>query len=374
MLPSMDDRVGEELGGYILEEPLGSGATGVVYGAHKGDKRVALKVLSPALANQDVLTRRFEREARVLRKLEHPGVVDIHAFGIEGDDAFIVMERLDGETLEARLNRERLTPALVLSVMRQVLAALSHAHEAGVVHRDLKPANIFLCEPSNSPINDEEGDGTPAPHVKVLDFGLAKFLSHDETNAEGTLTRRGRVVGTPAYMAPEQITGVAVDERVDLYAAAVVAYELIADRRPFTNEKRSTLLRAHLFDEVPRFEEVDERLSVDEKLEDVIRRALSKDPARRYASASAFLQALEPFTPEALGELPAVAKIRDRSAPASAVIAPEERDKAAQATLTAPRAPGAKREMWITLAVWLVGLACFGAAVGTMVYAAVVVR
>ncbi len=359
MLRVVDDelRKGSKLGGFILEERLGSGATGVVYRAHRDGQAYAVKVLARDLANADVLKKRFEREARILRKLNHPGIVAVEAFGIEGPDAYIVMELLEGETLEECLARGPLAPEETLAVLQQVLLALAHAHEKNVAHRDLKPANVFLVE----------GSQNGAPDVRILDFGLAKFLSGDESDQEGTLTRKGRVVGTPAYMAPEQITGVSVDERVDVYAAGVMLYELIADERPFAANKRSELLRAHLFEDVPPFSEF-EGLSVDRKLEAMVRRALAKDPARRFASAQKFHDALARFSAKALG--PGVTRRRTRSKAntSSVFIEAQERDAAAKAARRWHQAP------WFEVAIWVAALLCFGLVVATMAYSGIAIR
>lgn len=353
------ERIGTSLGGFEFTERIGHGATGVVYGATRKGESFAVKVLSRDLANTDVLTKRFEREARVLRKLEHPGIVRIVAAGIEGDDVYIAMERLKGQTLEERLQEQRIEGGEALSIMKQVLLAVSHAHDNGIAHRDLKPANVFL-------VDSDDGE----PQVRVLDFGLAKFLSHDEANAEGTLTRKGRVVGTPAYMAPEQITGVAVDARVDVYAAGIMLYEMIADQRPFTDTKRSQLLRAHLFDEVPLFEEISRSINVHEKLEHVVREALAKDPAKRFPTARAFYAALGAFDDSAIEVDSKRSDSRNTAGTNSVVIDVGERE---EAEIRAK--PGAWRQSaWVTALVWVVGLGLFAGVVGTMVYSGVVLR
>ncbi|MEM6954200.1 MAG: serine/threonine-protein kinase [Myxococcota bacterium] len=343
-----------ELGGYALGARLGSGATGVVYRGRKPESNTtfAVKVLASELANGPALAKRFEREARILRKLDHPGIVRIEDFGLEGNaGAFIVMELLEGETLEQHLKRSPLTGEAAVSIMRQVLEALVHAHREGVVHRDLKPANIFLVAAPNE----------ATPRVRVLDFGLAKFLSHDETDPEGTLTRKGRVVGTPAYMAPEQITGVGVDARADLYAAGVILYELLADQRPFPHRKRADLMRAHLF-EPPGA--LPERVAKDRKVEAAVMKALQKDPERRFQSAKDFLRALEGIvesadSPEREGE-------RSDDGVSCVLIEPAERTQAE----TLPW----HRSSWVTALVWVVSLLVFGAAAGTLIYAGVAVR
>ncbi|HEY8427693.1 MAG TPA: serine/threonine-protein kinase [Sandaracinaceae bacterium] len=308
-----DPLVGRTLGAFRIEAKIGSGATGVVYRAlHDPSGRpAALKVLHDNLGSIGGLERRFSREARVLAKLSHPSIVEILAFGVEDGHTFIAMELLEGETLEEQLGRGAIDPKLALGYYDPILDALAAAHEAEVVHRDLKPANVFL---------------TKSGGVKVLDFGLAKMLSVEETSQEGTLTRKGRIVGTPAYMAPEQITGVFIDVRADVYALGVMLYELLADRRPFLYERRRDLLRAHLLEPVPPLSKVRPALEVDPALETLLAKALAKDPADRFANARAMLEALRALPPEPVRLVAGQRRTaRTRTGPSSAVISDGER-------------------------------------------------
>ncbi|MCA9604844.1 MAG: serine/threonine protein kinase, partial [Myxococcales bacterium] len=226
---------------------------------------------------------------------------------------FIAMELLEGQTLEERLEESPIEPLEALKVYQPILEALAVAHEQDVVHRDLKPANVFL-----------EKDGG----VKLLDFGLAKMLSIDETSSEdGTLTRKGRIVGTPAYMAPEQITGVFIDVRADVYALGVMLYELLADRRPFLYERRSELLRAHLLEPVKPITEAREGLWVHDELAALIERSLHKDAGKRFKNAREMLDALRALPPEPVRFDAKIArqKARQRTGPSSAVISAGER-------------------------------------------------
>lgn len=362
---------------YVLGKRIGSGATGVVHEATgvSGEGRYAIKLLQDSVGHLSDLRRRFSREARALSKLDHEGVVEIVDVGVDGETPFIVMEFLEGTTLEELLDDDPIEPSLGVSVVKSILEALAYAHERDIVHRDLKPANVFL-------VGDER-------RVKVLDFGLAKFLSADEFDAEGTLTRRGRVVGTPAYMAPEQISGISLDVRADVYSCGVLLFELLADRRPFDYERRSKLLRAHLFEPVPRLSDVRHGLRVDEKLEDVIRRALSKDPAQRFDDGAAMLAALEPFDGAAV-ELVETARLVPRSAAgtSSVLIESGERDEVsssgeatvqvspeleADATQADTAPPSASQPWhqagWVDALVWSVGVGGLAAAVAVMIYA-----
>ncbi|MFK7985920.1 MAG: serine/threonine-protein kinase [Sandaracinaceae bacterium] len=305
-------RVGSTLGGYRIEAQLGSGATGTVYRAKSEDgDEVALKVLD-SIGTISGLERRFAREAKVLKKLSHPNIVEIVDFGVEDGETFIAMELLEGETLEQRLERESLPIDEVLPLYAPVLAALSEAHAHEVVHRDLKPANVFLVE---------------GGEVKLLDFGLAKMLSVEDTPSdEETLTRRGRIVGTPAYMAPEQITDAFVDVRADVYALGVMLFELLADRRPFRYERRSELLRAHLLEPLPDITACRSGLWVHEALRALIEKALSKSPGDRFEDGTAMNEALLALPDESVRlEALVVPSPRDRREASSVVISDSER-------------------------------------------------
>ena len=311
-----DALVGRVLDGYRLVERIGEGAMGAVYCAEHPDypDPVAIKVLHDDLGSIHGLRRRFEREARALAKMDHPGIVSIADYGMVDNVTYIAMELLRGDTLEDLLADHAVQPARGLRIVRGVLDALAYAHDRSVVHRDLKPANIFLVEGSG-----DERD------VKVLDFGFVKFLSVDDLSQDATLTRKGRIVGTPAYMAPEQITGLSLDVRADVYAAGVVLYELLADRRPFVYERRSQLLRAHLSEPIPPQAGVRAGLSVAPELEALVQKALAKDPNARFSSAREMLEALEalPAEPARL-DVSLTPAIRERTTPTSSVISAEE--------------------------------------------------
>lgn len=280
-----DPNVGRDLDGFLLEKRIGVGATGLVYRAKRGQQHYAVKVLADDYGRIPTLRARFEGEARALGRVDHPHIVHIESWGRVGDTLYLAMELLEGENLQVRLERAPLEAEEVLRWMDQLLDALGHAHQQHIVHRDLKPANLFLTT---------DGD------LKILDFGLAKVLTQAEQEEVFDVTRRGKIVGTPAYMAPEQITGLSLDPRSDVYAIGVLLFELIADRRPFEHTTRARLLRAHLNEPVPAIFEASGGCVVDPKLEEVVRRALAKDPIERYPNASALREALAVFEPEAI--------------------------------------------------------------------------
>ncbi|MCZ7599143.1 MAG: serine/threonine protein kinase [Gammaproteobacteria bacterium] len=205
------------------------------------NRSVALKVLLAEHEGSEVLRERFRREAETLAALSHPHIVAVTDFGVDGEMMFLVMELLEGRTLAELLRATPIEPRRGLAIVRQVLLALGYAHARGVVHRDLKPHNVFVRE------LDDGSD-----HVTVLDFGLARMLGQGGADAR-QLTRAGMLIGTPAYMAPEQASGDvdAIDARTDVYAAGLVLYEVLTRRRPFPGSEPGKLLRAHLLQDPP---------------------------------------------------------------------------------------------------------------------------
>jgi len=257
----------KRIGRYRVLDQIGEGGMGRVLLA--SDDTLRRKVALKTLKRMDKSARRrFLREARAAARISHPNVCPIFEVGEEGGRPFLAMELLPGETLAARLRREPLSPTEALDLAEDLLAALGALHDAGVVHRDLKPSNIFLT-----------------PHgAKLLDFGLARELPGDVARALATatdLTRPGLIIGTPGYMAPEQILGHAVDARADLFAAGAVLYEALTGHRPFRGESAVEALSGTLYEEPPPLAGAPALAALDAP----IRRALAKKPAERYASA-----------------------------------------------------------------------------------------
>lgn len=239
-------------------EPLGHGGMGAVYKARqtKLDRLVALKIIRPESADDAAFAERFTREARTLARLSHGGIVGVHDFGESGDDVplyYFVMEYVDGVNLRQLLEDGQLAPEQALAIVPQICEALQYAHEAGVVHRDVKPENILL---------DSTG------RVKIADFGLARLVEHSAENF--TLTDTHQIMGTPRYMAPEQMEGShAVDHRADIYSLGVVFYEMLTGQVP-----------AGHFDPPSR------KVEIDVRLDEVVLRSLAREPDRRYQQAS----------------------------------------------------------------------------------------
>jgi serine/threonine-protein kinase len=276
---------------------------GAVYEAEREDlaqMRVAIKILHPSVGARADLVMRFRREAETVAALDHPNIVRILDFqSPHGEPAFLVMERLHGAPLGETLDKEgRFGAERVAFVASQVLSALAAAHTANVVHRDLKPDNVFLTNLSG--LRDI---------VKLLDFGVAKLMNarHNEK-----LTQTGSVLGTPAYMAPEQARGANVDHRSDLYAVGCMMYEALAGKPPFAAENYNALL-FEIQRAVPTPIEV-LRPDIDPALAAVVARAMAKNPDERFQTADAFETALSPWVAAsaprgatALGALPEAA-------------------------------------------------------------------
>lgn len=284
-------RVGEVLDSrYRITGVLGSGGMGFVYLAeHVSIKRpLALKLLHREVGEIDEVTKRFEREAFAIGRVDHPNCVNVSDFGKLSDGTFyMVLELLDGVLLSDLLERdERLDWKRVLHIGRHILSALDYAHGAGIIHRDVKPENVILVE------NDDDPD-----FAKILDFGIAKLHDDgankdDDTSPLGSdakLTQHGVTIGTPTYIAPEQAYAQSVDGRADLYSLSVMMYEMITGVPPFDADDVGSLLRMHVSAPVPRFEEAAPDLDVPEAVEAVIRHGLEKKPRNRIGSAAEYI-------------------------------------------------------------------------------------
>jgi serine/threonine-protein kinase len=281
---------GTSFGAYTISRRIGKGGMGSVYESTHGTlgKRVAIKVLHPAVANRAQVRTRFLREAQAVSRLRHPHVVDASDFGVHEGVPFLVMELLDGETLAQRLAREgALSPELAAATLLPVCSAIAAAHAEGIIHRDLKPGNIFLARTRL---------GAEVP--KVLDFGISKFID-DAQAPKGDLTNSSALLGTVWYMSPEQaLDARAVTPASDQYALGVILYECVTGQRAFHGESFFVAMRA-ITDGVfvpPR----SLRPTISAELEAVILRAMRRDPSERFASIDAFARALLAFaTPAA---------------------------------------------------------------------------
>jgi len=284
--------VGTMLGDYLVESVIGDGGMATVYRAHdrRLNRTVALKVLAPQLSHDPRFRDRFIRESRLVASIDHPHIIPIYEAGESGELLFIAMRYVEGSDLRRLLQSTGPLPVpRALRLFQQIASALDAAHHAGLVHRDVKPANILVAQ--GHP-DDPYGD-----HVYLTDFGLTK-----STFAEAGLTSQGQFMGTPRYVAPEQIRGLPVDGRGDLYAFACVAYEVLAGIPPFQRDTELALLYAHVSQEPPPITPY--RPELPPAVNDVMARALAKSPDARYATCLQFVTALQ----EAIAAGPAAAR------------------------------------------------------------------
>ena len=261
-------------GPYTIVGPLGAGGMGEVFRAHdpRLGRDVAIKILSSHRASDPEALARMVRESRMVAALEHPAIVTIHDVGEDAGQFYLVTELVEGETLRERLRRGPLPTREALDHAVTIASALGAAHARGVVHRDLKPENVMI---------------STAGSLKLLDFGVAKFVAPAEAAtaaAHRTLTETGATVGTPAYMAPEQLDGRVVDHRADQFAFGIMLYELLAGRRPFTGATAPELSASILRDEPAHLTSV--RPEVPVPLARIVARCLAKNPDDRYTSTT----------------------------------------------------------------------------------------
>jgi eukaryotic-like serine/threonine-protein kinase len=267
---------------YRLDQLIGRGGMGAVYEARdlQLERAVAVKILLGRDFGDPKALRRFHREARAAARLNHPNIVSVYDFGpVEGEGAYLVMERIYGITLRAVLERDRvLAPALAADLFAQLLDGIAAAHAEGVVHRDLKPGNVIAQQAR-----------APAFMVKILDFGLAKLHSADRLSSE-TVTAPGAIMGTLGYMSPEQLLGGEVDHRADLFAIGVILVEVLTGRRPFQGDNYGELSRALLHDAYHLPRSTPEAVALDA----ILQRCLAKEARDRVGSAAELRRELIP--------------------------------------------------------------------------------
>jgi putative two-component system response regulator len=285
---------GMTLGPYQVMERIGRGGMATVYkGHHVGlDRYVAIKVLPDFFAEEEIYRERFQHEARSIARLKHRNILEVFDFGQEEGVTYLVLELVEGGTLEDRIGAP-MELEDVVRLLEPLAAALDYAHSQGIMHRDLKPSNILLHK-----------DGTPV----LADFGLAKMASSTRR-----LTASGLVMGTPEYMSPEQAADESIGPASDRYSFAIVAYQMLTGRVPFDAETPAAVLLSQVTRPMPAARELRGELSA--HLEDVLRRALAKKPDERYPSTAGFVAALKPAAwVGRTGELPAISLARPRVA------------------------------------------------------------
>lgn len=264
-------------GDYEIEHELGSGGMGVVYLARQKSlhRQVAIKVLRPGRELRQQHVSRFLEEARHLANLRHPNIVPVHEIGDAEGEPYFTMDFIDGEPLSAIIARGALTPSRAIAIARQIMLAVQHAHRQGVIHRDLKPGNVLV---------DKQGC------VFVTDFGLARQIASDSN-----LTQTGDILGTPQYMSPEQAQGDTklIGEASDLHAIGLILFEMLTGKPPFTASNTFEVVRKIASEEAPLLRKIDRRIPRD--LETICLKCLQKEPANRYANATALLVDLQRY-------------------------------------------------------------------------------
>lgn len=264
--------IGQVIGNYKIQAKLGEGGMGAVY---KGvdtmlDREVAIKALRPELVSQTAVVERFRSEAVTLAKLHHPNIATLYSLFRQGDELYMVLEFVSGETLDAILARRgALSADEVIPVFCQILDGINHAHEYGIIHRDIKPANMMLTE-----------KGT----LKVLDFGIARLLGSNR------MTRAGNIIGTLEYMSPEQVKGLETDARSDIYALGMMLFEVLTGRTPFDTENEFELMKLQI--EALPLGPRSINPSIPIEVEEAIWRAIQKNPDDRFQTAAEFREVL----------------------------------------------------------------------------------
>ncbi len=334
-------------GKYRIESQIGQGAMGTVYlGEHIGlKKKVALKILHSDLQVSDESLQRFQREGIAAGKFSHPHLIQIFDFDRSDSDRgerlfYLAMEFVEGANLSQFLQqRGRLPVEMAVKLARQMLACLAEAHRHGIVHRDLKPDNLMVSEGSRGELR-----------VKVLDFGLSKLV--DRRLNSSFVTQPGRLLGTPLYMAPEQVVGDEADERSDVYAAGLILYEMLAGERPFREKDSTQLLLTRPTAEAPSLRANLPELEVPDELDELLRHALARDRAQRYPSAEEMLNALDEIhlAPGAGGSPARRAASGSRSHAASSGAAPGSVAAPPDLAPSASAPSRARRPRWLLLA------------------------
>ncbi len=270
----MSFNIGENVGPYRIVEQLGQGGMATVYKAYHAalDRYVAVKALHPAFGEDPNFEVRFQREARLVAKLEHPNIVPVYDYAEHEHRPYLVMKFIEGDTLKARLNQGPLTSTEISTVVDAVGAALAYAHKQGILHRDIKPSNVLLAT-----------DG----QIYLADFGLARIAQSGESTLSSDM-----IMGTPQYISPEQAMGKKdLDEGTDIYSFGVMLYELVVGQVPFNADTPFSIIHDHIYSPLPMPRAINPK--VPESVERVLLKGLAKERADRYANIDAFVQAFK---------------------------------------------------------------------------------
>ncbi|CAG0947614.1 eukaryotic-like serine/threonine-protein kinase [Anaerolineae bacterium] len=318
---------GETVGPYQIIEPLGQGGMATVFKAYHPalDRYVAIKVLHPAFKEDPNFNARFNREARIVAKLDHPNIIPIYDFAEHAGTPYLVMRYVEGKTLKAIFRDSPLPLPLdrVLTYIRPVAAGLAYAHAQGVLHRDIKPSNVICAN-----------DG----HIYIMDFGLARIAQAGESTMSQDM-----LIGTPQYISPEQARGTALDERTDIYSLGVVLFEMLTGRVPFSADTPYAIIHDHIYSPLPLPTTINPHLA--SEIERVLLKALAKDPDARFASATELMRALDAAQiPGAVQPITPPIVVSEKSTDASSPSTPEKIVPIATPIVPAKKAAQSKEE------------------------------
>lgn len=351
----MSFSVGENVGPYRIIEQLGQGGMATVFKAYHAslDRYVALKVLHPAFGEDAAFEARFQREARVVAKLEHPNIVPIYDYAEHEKRPYLVMKFIEGNTLKAKLDQGPLSSGEVSKIVEAIGSALAYAHRQSVLHRDIKPSNVLVA-----------ADG----QIYLADFGLARIAQSGESTLSSDM-----IIGTPQYISPEQAMGVKeLDQRTDVYSFGVMLYEMVVGKVPFNADTPFSIIHDHIYSPLPLPRKVNPNVS--DQVERVLLKALAKDRLDRYESVEQMVAAFDEtwnqaavITQAALGTRTTLRQAARAAQEASADAAIPAADTSPVATapnlkleLTGVQGPAKKRSPWVWVGAGLILLCCLG--------------
>jgi serine/threonine protein kinase len=335
----MSFNIGENVGPYRIMEQLGQGGMASVYKAYHAslDRYVALKVLHPAFHQDQTFTARFQREARVVARLEHPNIVPIYDYSEHESRPFLVMKYIEGDTLKARLNRGPLTSEEIEKVVISVGSALAYAHKQGILHRDIKPSNVMIAK-----------DGT----MYLADFGLARIAEAGESTMSSD-----SIMGTPQYISPEQAIGKKdLDAGTDIYSFGVMLYEMVVGQVPFSADTPFSIIHDHIYTPLPLPRKVNP--NVPEPVQRVLLKALAKDRLDRYSSTEELVNAFKEAWADAGVPMQGTAIIMASTAQKEKA-GSKDQFASPEVNSTVKKSPVKKRSPWIWVGIGLIVLFCF---------------
>jgi len=341
----MPFNVGENIGPYRIIEQLGQGGMATVYKAYHAalDRYVALKVLHPAFHEDQTFTARFQREARVVAKLEHPNIVPVYDYSEHEMRPYLVMKYIEGDTLKARLNKGPLSSEEIEQVVNSVGSALSYAHKQGILHRDIKPSNVLIAT-----------DGV----MYLADFGLARIAQAGESTLSSD-----SIMGTPQYISPEQAMGKKdLNEGTDLYSFGVMLYEMVVGQVPFSADTPFSIIHDHIYTPLPL--PMDINPEVPEPVQRVLLKALAKDRKDRFETVNEMVKAFRDAWTEAGVPMQGTSiTMRPASLKQAAQTQSKPKQESIAGQTVAAKAPAAKkRSPWTWAAVAVVACLCLGVA------------